>query len=184
MTNIDTIILIDAYEHQTMNKKYFDVPTHIELYNTMFEHLSHIIRICEPKLMVLSAYGSCHETEKGSTDLIFKELPIKKVSAYSTSDIRHDILEKNVLLAGLSFFTCVRIRELGIRTLMPYGANVYSTPAVVGCYGRPNIDHNVVKEKANKVFDDDFINDKEIEWTKDFEYYPGSYLYKAGWPNL
>lgn len=184
MTNIDTIILIDAYEHRTLNTNYFDVPTHSELYNTMFEHLSHIIKICEPKLMVLSAYGSCHETETGSTDLIFKKLPIKKISAYSTSDIHYDIFKKNVLLAGLSFFTCVRMRELGIKNLMHYGANIYSTPALVGCYGRPYIDHNVVKEKANKVFDEDFVNDNEVEWTKDFEYYPGSYLYKAGIPNL
>jgi len=184
MTTIDTIILLDAYEHQTFNTNYFDLQSHFEIYNTMSEHLYHIIKSCKPTLMVLSAYGSYHETEKNSTDLIFKKLPIKKVSAYSKEDIFYDILEKNVLIAGLSFYTCVRQRDLGVRSLMEFGANVYSTPAVVGCYGRPNIDHNAVKEKAHSVFDEDFVNDKEIEWTKDFEYYPGSYLYKAGRPNL
>ena len=82
MTKIDTIVLIDCYEHSTLGPK-FDKEQHKAFYYELTSNLSQLIKTCNVDNLILSAYGSNHETTHASTDLIIKSLSPLDITRHS-----------------------------------------------------------------------------------------------------
>ena len=187
MTKIDTIVLIDCYEHSTLGPK-FDKEQHKAFYYELTSNLSQLIKTCNVDNLILSAYGSNHETTHASTDLIIKSLSpldITRHSMYSVEENTSYFHNKNVMVGGVSLHTCVKSRPLGLRTLFDnYPVKgVYSFPGIVGFYGPvgSTIDslyaETKIPLKITMATNLDFETQLHEHWVQQDEIYPHSHIY-------
>ena len=181
MVKLDTLVLIDCYNADTLGDiDEFDRDQHRIQYSNMVGYLEGLLIETQITDIVYSAYGSNYELFDNGTDLIFKnraKFPNKRYNRHCCYDINDNIElfeNKNILLAGISFYTCIRTRPLGINALADSGVvnSIWSAPEIVGYYGEPKESVDQVLEKtgtplelniAKKV---NFKQDENWPWRK------------------
>jgi hypothetical protein len=143
MLKIDTVVLIDFRETKDLPAHIFNIENHKEWYNRCAKNLHKIMELTNIENMVYASYDSGYETKNGRTDDIFKEKTlfpewINKKPAYDVHECPELFTNKNILLSGCSFYTCLTTRELGFPALLknPKIKNVYSSPDITGYYGK------------------------------------------------
>ena len=180
MLKIDTAVIIDCVTHTTLEPEIFDQQNHYKWYCDTAEYLKRVMEYTNVDNLVYASYGSRNEVTDTCTDIIFKDhvmFPnsINKVTAYGVYENEKIFFDKNILLIGLSFYTCLAQRELGFAQLMrnPAIKGVYSSPCLTGYYGvGPNATPDEEAQRHGKpvgivrATDRDFENDERAKWTK------------------
>lgn len=175
---LDTVVLIDLASVPSHSPSVYDYSDHYERYSTIADYLHEIIRITNIENIVYASYGSKYETNDSCTDLIFKnrhKFPgtLNKISAYSWHEQEDIFRDKNILLAGISFYTCMAQRELGFHSLLKNKEikGVYCSPCLTGYYGDDGYDvpedafsKTGIKQKLVIATDKDFVNDHRFKW--------------------
>ena len=180
MLKLDTVVLIDLVTHSTLEPEVFDTENHYKWYRSVADYLKIIIEITQIENMVYASYGSRNETTNLCTDIIFKDTDmfpnhLNKVASYGTYDYAQYFNDKNVLLVGNSFYTCLAQRELGFNHLMKNSAikGIYSSPPLTGYYGTGiGSTPDSEAQKHNKpvgivqATDLDFEKDTRVRWSR------------------
>lgn len=180
MLKIDTAVIIDCVTHTTLEPEIFDQQNHFKWYCDTAEYLKTVMELTNVDNLVYASYGSRNETTDTCTDIVFKNhrmFPNKlnKVSAYGVYEQEKMFFDKNILLVGLSFYTCLAQRELGFTHLIrnPAVKGVYSSPCLTGYYG---VGLNATPDEEARIHgcpvgvvkatDKDFEDDVRAKWTK------------------
>ena len=180
MLKIDTAVIIDCVTHTTLEPEIFDQQNHHKWYCDTAEYLKTVMELTNVDNLVYASYGSRNETTDTCTDIVFKNhrmFPNKlnKVSAYGVYEQEKLFFDKNILLVGLSFYTCLAQRELGFTHLIrnPAVKGVYSSPCLTGYYG---VGLNATPDEEARIHgcpvgvvkatDKDFEDDVRAKWTK------------------
>ena len=180
MLKIDTAVIIDCVTHTTLEPEIFDQQNHYKWYCDTAEYLKTVMELTNVDNLVYASYGSRNETTDTCTDIVFKNhrmFPNKlnKVSAYGVYEQEKLFFDKNILLVGLSFYTCVAQRDLGFKRLIrnPAVKGVYSSPCLTGYYG---VGLNATPDEEARIHgcpvgvvkatDKDFEDDVRAKWTK------------------
>jgi len=177
MIEIDTLILIDLYNSYTLPKQK-DKNQHREVYHQLSRDLEQIILNTGVTDVVYAAYGSLNELSPENTDNIFRDktiFPLDKIKRHVLYKIDDDIdlfKDKNILLAGTSFYTCIRTRPLGIRALLDSGLpkGVWSSPNITCYYGKPREAMDQVVENSEgpvhlkRTSEKDYRQDENFKW--------------------
>ena len=180
MLKLDTAVIIDCVTHSSLEPEIFDQQNHYKWYWDTAEYLKKIIEITSVDNLVYASYGSRNETTDTCTDIVFKDhvnFPnrLNKVIAYGTFEQEQYFNDKNILLAGLSFYTCVAQRELGFMHLLknPAIKGVYSSPPLTGYYGvgeNATPDSEALKHNQPvgvvRATDRDFEKDHRVDWQR------------------
>ena len=182
MIKLDTLVLIDCYNVDSLGDTLdqFDRKQHRIQYSNMVNYLEGLLIETEITDIVYSAYGSGYELFDNGTDLIFKDrakFPKIKYNRHCCYDIdeNKELFEnKNILLAGVSFYTCIRTRPLGIKALAHSGVvkSIWSAPEIVGYYGEPMESTDEALEKTSEPLElniaktTNFRQDSNWPWRK------------------
>lgn len=181
MIKLDTLVIIDCYNIDSLGLRgQYDLEQHKIQYSNMANYLEGLCIETEVTDIVYSAYGSDYELFENNTDLIFKNharFPRLRYNRHCFYDINENIElfeNKNILLAGISFYTCVRARPLGIKALAHSGNvnSIWSAPEIVGYYGEPfeSTDDVLANSseplKLNIATKTDFRQDDNWPWRK------------------
>ena len=181
MLKIDTVVLIDFREPKYLPTHIFNRENHKEWYNRCAKNLHKIMELTNIENMVYASYGSDYETKTDRcTDSIFKDKKlfpewINKKPAYFVHECPELFENKNILLSGCSFYTCLTTRELGFRTLLknPKIKNVFSCPDITGYYGNGVGDtEDTLYERTGQPInvtpakEEDFLNHENFNFEK------------------
>ena len=183
MYRIDTLVLIDLWTAEYLRG--CNKGSYRQKYALLADAIQMLVENSTITDVVFSAYGSQAEKNTQCTDIIFKKesvLPYDKVVRHVCYDISEKpdlFLNKNVAIAGTSFYNCVRNRGVGISALIDSGlpAGVWSAPEIVAHNGE--IKYGISDELLLST-SDDFMNDPHFEWSKHPSLRAGMYdMYKC-----
>ena len=176
MIKLNTLILIDFFNADGLDKNEYNISQHKKAYSKIAKHMEGICIETGITDLVYAAYGSDHELYEECTDLIFKDkalFPRHKIvrhSCYNIEDKPELFKDKGILVAGNSFWTCVRARDVGLKALLESDLprDIWCAPEITGFYGD-------VKETTDSVFKNskqplDFIQAQEKDFRKDTSY--------------
>jgi hypothetical protein len=176
MIKIDTLLLIDLFNADSLDKEKFNQEQHKLEYTKMVSYLEGLCIETGITDVVYCAYGSEHELFSNGTDLVFKDhakFPRERYSRHSCYDIQDKVdlfRNKSILVAGTSFYTCVRSRPLGIKFLKDSNIvkSIWSSPEIVGFYGEPNESTDQAFDRLDKPLE--LITAKEEHFRQDVNY--------------
>jgi len=180
MLKLHTAVLIDLITHTSLDPEIYNQEAHYKWYCEVAEYLKRIIEITDIENIVYASYGSRNETTDVCTDIVFKNTDmfpnhLNKVSGYSEYSYEEYFNDKNILLVGHSFYTCIAQRELGFNNLIknPAIGGVYCSPPLTGYYGvgpgvTPESEFEIHKQPISvvKATDRDFEDDWRVRWER------------------
>jgi hypothetical protein len=181
MIKLDTLVLIDFYDHRSMDSKMYNLDQIRESYETIGRYIEDLQIHTGFTDVVYSAYGSNYELGQNCTDYIFKKTQYycdtntKRHALYDINEKPELFENKNILIGGTSFYSCVRNQPLGILSLIKSDVkSIWSSPGITGYFApkgkTPEIVFNELgRETALPYIPakvQDFRNDESFNWLK------------------
>ena len=179
MIKLDTLVLIDFFDHNNLDKKIYDIEQQGTEYKKVARYLENLRIETGITDVVYSAYGSNYELNPNCTDPAFKQhrtFPpdqINRHALYSVEEKPELFKDKAILVAGNSFWSCVRQRDLGILNLSKSGVkSIWSSPGITGYYSpRGKTPEDIFKQTKKPIpyinaTIKDFREDESFKWRK------------------
>ena len=181
MINIDTLVLIDFYDHRSMDKKIYDVKQLEQSYQKIAKYIENLQIHTGFTDIIYSAYGSNYELGQNCTDYTFKKTSMfpntntKKHAIYNIQEKPELFKDKAILIGGNSFYSCVRHQPIGILSLIESGVkSIWSSPGITGYHApKGKTPEKIFNERVSKTpipyipaTIQDFRNDESFNWLK------------------
>lgn len=180
MIKLDTLVLIDFFNVESLDPDMYDIEQHIEAYKKITEYIENIVIVTGITDVVYSAYGSMYELNYDNTDNFFKTkhlfptANIERHAIYNIYEKPELFKDKSILVGGNSFFSCVRQRPLGLTELIKseLPRDVWSSPGITGYYTQPGETPNSLFDKTGVklplviALENDFRQDESFIWRK------------------